>query len=171
MFLLQLLNERLMGAEGTKMDEDFLKMEKVKEWDFSLCPGSLNNLTDFLSTYLPACPPDCCCDLFSAGWAAVQNYRVPPTKPRYWKKHTVLNTTPLLSWNTVRVTGDPNLLRVLCGLTADRAKLSVLNTMSRIRGRGRSVGYPQTEWMLGDCMLHYGQELGAASEFGTTTDR
>ena len=27
---LQLLNERLMGAEGTKMDDDFLKMEKVK---------------------------------------------------------------------------------------------------------------------------------------------
>uniref|UniRef100_A0A4W6FGV4 BAR domain-containing protein n=1 Tax=Lates calcarifer TaxID=8187 RepID=A0A4W6FGV4_LATCA len=26
----QLLNERLMGAEGTKMDEDFLRMEKVK---------------------------------------------------------------------------------------------------------------------------------------------
>lgn len=51
--------------------------------------------------------------------------------------------------------------------TADRAKLSVLNTMSRIRGRGTSLGYPQTEGMLGDCMSHYGQELGAASEFGT----
>lgn len=55
----------------------------------------------------------------------------------------------------------------VCPLTADRAKLSVLNTMSRIRGRERPVGYPQTEGMLGDCMLHYGQELGAASEFGT----
>lgn len=39
--------------------------------------------------------------------------------------------------------------------------------MSRIRGREKPVGYPQTEGMLGDCMLHYGQELGAASEFGT----
>lgn len=55
----------------------------------------------------------------------------------------------------------------VCPLTADRAKLSVLNTMSRIRGREKPVGYPQTEGMLGDCMLHYGQELGAASEFGT----
>lgn len=27
---LQLFNERLMGAEGTKMDEDFQKMEKVR---------------------------------------------------------------------------------------------------------------------------------------------
>lgn len=52
-------------------------------------------------------------------------------------------------------------------LTADRAKLSVLNTMSRLRGREKPVCYPQTEGMLGDCMLHYGQELGAASEFGT----
>ena len=42
----------------------------------------------------------------------------------------------------------------------------MLNTMSRMRGQGRSVGYPQTEGMLGDCMTHYGQELGAASEFG-----
>lgn len=39
--------------------------------------------------------------------------------------------------------------------------------MSRLRGREKSVCYPQTEGMLGDCMLHYGQELGAASDFGT----
>lgn len=52
-------------------------------------------------------------------------------------------------------------------LTADRAKLSMLNTMSRLRGREKPVCYPQTEGMLGDCMLHFGQELGAASEFGT----
>lgn len=28
--LLQLLNEKLMGAEGTKLEEDFLKMQRVK---------------------------------------------------------------------------------------------------------------------------------------------
>lgn len=56
---------------------------------------------------------------------------------------------------------------LLVSFTADRAKLSVLNTMSRLRGREKPVCYPQTEGMLGDCMLHYGQELGAASEFGT----
>lgn len=38
MLLLQLLNERLMGAEGTKLDEDFLKMEKVKSFE---CPVEL----------------------------------------------------------------------------------------------------------------------------------
>lgn len=55
----------------------------------------------------------------------------------------------------------------LCVFTAYRAKLSMLNTVSRIRGQGKSTGYPQTEGMLGECMLLYGQELGAASEFGT----
>ncbi|XP_075995108.1 endophilin-A3b [Genypterus blacodes] len=97
----QLLNERLMGAEGTKMDEDFLKMEKSTEVLHSLLVELLSKTTEFL---------------------------------------------------------QPN--------PAYRAKLSMLNTVSRIRGQGRSTGYPQTEGMLGDCMLQYGQELGAASEFG-----
>ncbi|XP_071317079.1 endophilin-A3b isoform X2 [Trachinotus anak] len=97
----QLLNERLMGAEGTKMDEDFLRMEKSVAVIHTLLLELLSKTTEFL---------------------------------------------------------QPN--------PAYRAKLSMLNTMSRIRGQGRSTGYPQTESMLGDCMLQYGQELGAASEFG-----
>ncbi|KAK1887456.1 Endophilin-A3 [Dissostichus eleginoides] len=97
----QLLNERLMGAEGTKMDDDFLQMEK-----------SVTVLQSLLLELL-------------------------------------CRTTEVL---------QPN--------PADRAKLSVLNTMSRIRGQGKAGGYPQTESILGDCMTHYGQELGAESEFG-----
>ncbi|KAJ4923555.1 hypothetical protein JOQ06_004093 [Pogonophryne albipinna] len=97
----QLLNERLMGAEGTKMDDDFLQMEK-----------SVAVLQSLLLELL-------------------------------------CRTTEVL---------QPN--------PADRAKLSVLNTMSRIRGQGKAGGYPQTESILGDCMTHYGQELGAESEFG-----
>ncbi|KAI4895548.1 hypothetical protein NFI96_022533 [Prochilodus magdalenae] len=49
---------------------------------------------------------------------------------------------------------------------AYRAKLSVLNTVSRIRGQMKTVGYPQTEGILGDCMLRYGSELGYESAFG-----
>nr|XP_046249100.1 endophilin-A3b isoform X2 [Scatophagus argus] len=97
----QLLNEKLMGAEGTKMDEDFVKMEKSVAVIHSLLVELLSKTTEFL---------------------------------------------------------QPN--------PADRAKLNMLNTMSRIRGQGKSVGYPQTEGMLGECMVRYGQELGAASEFG-----
>ncbi|XP_067293314.1 endophilin-A3b isoform X2 [Pseudorasbora parva] len=42
----------------------------------------------------------------------------------------------------------------------------MLNTVSRMRGQVKAVGYPQTEGILGDCMLHYGNELGAESGFG-----
>ncbi|XP_038872887.1 endophilin-A3b [Salvelinus namaycush] len=49
---------------------------------------------------------------------------------------------------------------------AYRPKLGMLNTVSRIRGQVKAVGYPQTEGMLGDCMLHYGRELGVGSAFG-----
>uniref|UniRef100_A0A3P8RVB2 SH3-domain GRB2-like 3b n=1 Tax=Amphiprion percula TaxID=161767 RepID=A0A3P8RVB2_AMPPE len=90
-----------MGAEGTKLDEDFLKMEKSVTVIHVLLAELLSKTTEFL---------------------------------------------------------QPN--------PAYRAKLSMLNTVSRIRGQGRATGYPQTEGMLGDCMLLYGQELGAASEFG-----
>ncbi|TWW75470.1 Endophilin-A3 EEN-B2 [Takifugu flavidus] len=97
----QLLNEKLMGAEGTKLEEDFLKMQRSTAVIHSLLTELLPKTTEFL---------------------------------------------------------QPN--------PADRTKLNLLNTMSRIRGQGKSVGYPQTEGILGDCMLQYGQALGAASEFG-----
>ncbi|XP_041852531.1 endophilin-A3b isoform X2 [Melanotaenia boesemani] len=97
----QLLNERLMGDEGTKLDEDFLKMEKGVSVIHALLAELLSRTTEFL---------------------------------------------------------QPN--------PAYRAKLSMLTTMSRIRGQARATGYPQTEGMLGDRMLLYGQKLGAASEFG-----
>ncbi|XP_069580560.1 endophilin-A3b [Brachyistius frenatus] len=97
----QLLNERLMGGEGTKLDEDFLKMEKSVTVFHALLTELLPRTAEFL---------------------------------------------------------QPN--------PAHRARLSVLNGVSRMRGQGRVSGYPQTESMLGDCMLHYSQEIGPASEFG-----
>lgn len=51
-------------------------------------------------------------------------------------------------------------------LQAYRAKLSMLNTVSKMRGQVKASGYPQTEGILGDCMLYYGNELGAESGFG-----
>ncbi|XP_016121330.1 endophilin-A3-like [Sinocyclocheilus grahami] len=49
---------------------------------------------------------------------------------------------------------------------ASRAKLGMLNTVSKIRGQVKTTGYPQTEGLLGDCMLRYGRELGEESTFG-----
>lgn len=51
-------------------------------------------------------------------------------------------------------------------VAAYRAKLGMLNTVSKIRGQVKTTGYPQTEGLLGDCMLRYGRELGEESNFG-----
>lgn len=42
----------------------------------------------------------------------------------------------------------------------------MLNTMSKIRGQVKSPGYPQSEGLLGECMIRYGKELGDDSNFG-----
>uniref|UniRef100_I3JAJ7 Endophilin-A2 n=1 Tax=Oreochromis niloticus TaxID=8128 RepID=I3JAJ7_ORENI len=49
---------------------------------------------------------------------------------------------------------------------ASRAKLSMLNTMSKIRGQVNNPGYPQAEGLLGECMAKYGRELGEDTNFG-----
>lgn len=49
---------------------------------------------------------------------------------------------------------------------ASRAKLTMLNTVSKIRGQVKSPGYPQSEGLLGECMIRYGKELGGESNFG-----
>lgn len=49
---------------------------------------------------------------------------------------------------------------------ASRAKLSMLNTMSKIRGQVKNPGYPQAEGLLGECMGKYGRELGEETNFG-----
>ncbi|XP_016887883.1 endophilin-A3a isoform X2 [Cynoglossus semilaevis] len=97
----QLLSEKISGAEGTKLDEDFMEMERKVE---------VTNKSVF--------------DLLSR----TQEYLQP----------------------------NP----------ASRAKLNMLNTMSKIRGQVKTTGYPQTEGLLGDCMLRYGHELGDNSVFG-----
>ncbi|XP_047437272.1 endophilin-A3a isoform X3 [Mugil cephalus] len=98
----QLLSEKISGAEGTKLDEDFMEMERKID---------VTNKSVF--------------DLLA-------------------------KTTEYL---------QPN--------PASRAKLNMLNTVSKIRGQVKTTGYPQTEGLLGDCMLRYGYELGEDSVFGT----
>ncbi|XP_029008402.1 endophilin-A3b isoform X2 [Betta splendens] len=102
----QLLNERLMGAEGTKMDEDFVRMEKSVSAIQTLLLELLSRTTQFL---------------------------------------------------------QPN--------PAHRAKPSMLNTVSRIRGQGTSAGYPQAEEVLGGRMVLSSQRFGPASEFGAALAR
>lgn len=42
----------------------------------------------------------------------------------------------------------------------------MLNTVSKIRGQVKSPGYPQSEGLLGECMIRHGKELGSESNFG-----
>ncbi|XP_063738165.1 endophilin-A3a isoform X1 [Eleginops maclovinus] len=97
----QLLSEKISGAEGTKLDQDFMEMERKID---------VTNKSVF--------------DLLS-------------------------KTTEYL---------QPN--------PASRAKLNMLNTVSKIRGQVKTTGYPQAEGLLGDCMLRHGQDLGEDSIFG-----
>ncbi|XP_028813304.1 endophilin-A3b isoform X2 [Denticeps clupeoides] len=97
----QLLNEKINGAEGTKLDEEFITMERKIGVTSKLLLDLVPRTTEYL---------------------------------------------------------QPN--------PAYRARLGMLNTVSRIRGQAKPASYPQSEGMLGECMLRYGRDLGTASAFG-----
>ncbi|XP_069481099.1 endophilin-A3 isoform X2 [Ambystoma mexicanum] len=97
----QMFSEKITGAEGTKLDEDFQEMERKIDVTNKAVGELMSKTTDYL---------------------------------------------------------QPN--------PAYRAKLGMLNTMSKITGHAKSTGYTQTEGLLGDCMMLYGRELGNESTFG-----
>ncbi|XP_033258843.1 endophilin-A3 isoform X1 [Orcinus orca] len=99
--LLLLFSEKISGVEGTKLDDEFLDMERKIDVTNKAVAEILSKATEYL---------------------------------------------------------QPN--------PAYRAKLGMLNTVSKIRGQVKTTGYPQTEGLLGDCMLKYGKELGEGSAFG-----
>nr|XP_060611203.1 endophilin-A3 isoform X1 [Anolis sagrei ordinatus] len=98
----QLFSEKISGAEGTKLDDDFQEMERKIDVTSKAVAELLSKSTEYL---------------------------------------------------------QPN--------PAYRAKLGMLNTVSKIRGQVKTTGYPQTEGLLGDSMLRYGRELGDESTFGS----
>lgn len=98
----QLLSEKISGAEGTKLDEDFMEMERKIDVTNKSVLDLLTKTTEYL---------------------------------------------------------QPN--------PASRAKLGMLNTVSKMRGQVKTTGYPQTEGLLGDCMMRYGHDLGDQSSFGS----
>ncbi|XP_076798062.1 endophilin-A3-like isoform X2 [Arvicanthis niloticus] len=99
----QLFSEKISDAEGTKLDEEFLDMEKKIDITSKAVAAILSKATEYLQR-----------------------------NPAY------------------------------------RAKLGMLNTMSKLRGQVKTTGYPQTEGLLGDCMLKHGKELGEDSAFGNS---
>uniref|UniRef100_UPI00398E7902 endophilin-A3a isoform X1 n=1 Tax=Pristiophorus japonicus TaxID=55135 RepID=UPI00398E7902 len=97
----QFVSEKMGGAEGTKLDEDFVEMERKIDATSKAVADVLSKTTEYL---------------------------------------------------------QPN--------PAYRAKLGMLNTMSKIRGQVKTTGYPQPEGLLGECMLRNGRDLGDDSNFG-----
>lgn len=96
----QLVSEKVGGAEGTKLDDDFKEMEKKVDVTSKAVAEVLARTIEYL---------------------------------------------------------QPN--------PASRAKLTMLNTVSKIRGQVKNPGYPQPEGLLGECMVRHGKELGE-SNFG-----
>ncbi|GAA6091350.1 SH3-domain GRB2-like 1b isoform X2 [Tachysurus ichikawai] len=98
---LQMVSEKVGGAEGTKLDEEFRDLEKKVDVTSKAVVEVISKTSEYL---------------------------------------------------------QPN--------PASRAKLSMLNTMSKIRGQVKSPGYPQAEGLLGECMGKYGRDLGEETNFG-----
>ncbi|XP_028258667.1 SH3 domain containing GRB2 like 2a, endophilin A1 isoform X3 [Parambassis ranga] len=97
----QKVSEKVGGAEGTKLDEDFTEMEKKVDTTTRAVMEIITKTTEYL---------------------------------------------------------QPN--------PATRAKMSMMNSMSRMRGQEKGPGYTQTEANLGESMQRFGRELGEESHFG-----
>uniref|UniRef100_A0A9J7X1M6 Endophilin-A n=1 Tax=Cyprinus carpio carpio TaxID=630221 RepID=A0A9J7X1M6_CYPCA len=97
----QMMSEKVGGAEGTKLDEDFKDLEKKADVTSKAISDVLCKTAEYL---------------------------------------------------------QPN--------PASRARLTMVNTMSKMRGQVKSPGYPQAEGLLGECMLKYGRDMGEDTNFG-----
>ncbi|XP_046883671.1 endophilin-A2-like isoform X2 [Hypomesus transpacificus] len=97
----QLVSEKVGGAEGTKLDEDFKDLERRADVTSKAVVDIISKTSEYL---------------------------------------------------------QPN--------PASRAKLTMLNTVSKIRGQVKSPGYPQAEGLLGECMAKYGRDMGEDTNFG-----
>nr|XP_020447461.1 endophilin-A1 isoform X3 [Monopterus albus]XP_020447462.1 endophilin-A1 isoform X4 [Monopterus albus]XP_020447464.1 endophilin-A1 isoform X6 [Monopterus albus]XP_020447465.1 endophilin-A1 isoform X7 [Monopterus albus] len=97
----QKVSEKVGGAEGTKLDDDFTEMEKRVDTTSRAVQDIITKTTEYL---------------------------------------------------------QPN--------PATRAKMSMMNSMSRMRGQEKGPGYTQTETILGESMQRFGRELGEESSFG-----
>ncbi|XP_061573770.1 SH3 domain containing GRB2 like 2a, endophilin A1 isoform X1 [Cololabis saira] len=97
----QRVSEKVGGAEGTKLDDDFTEMEKKVDATSRAVLDIMTKTTEYL---------------------------------------------------------QPN--------PATRAKMSMMSSMSRMRGQEKGPGYTQTETVLGESMQKFGRELGEESNFG-----
>ncbi|XP_077835619.1 endophilin-A2 isoform X3 [Macaca mulatta] len=123
----QLVSEKVGGAEGTKLDDDFKEMEKKVDVTSKAVTEVLARTIEYLQPNPGGCSSHC-------------------------------QGLPQALWPLPHLPGHP--------IPASRAKLTMLNTVSKIRGQVKNPGYPQSEGLLGECMIRHGKELGGESNFG-----
>ncbi|XP_028833576.1 endophilin-A2-like isoform X2 [Denticeps clupeoides] len=137
----QMMSEKVGGAEGTKLDEDFKELERRADITTKAIVDVVTKTADYLQ-------PN------------------PGKTPQILTHHLSCTLIPLLSLSPVRSKHQAALINILLFVPAYRARLAMLSSVSKIRGQTGSNGYPQSEALLGDCMLKYGGELPQDSNFG-----
>lgn len=154
-----MVSEKVGGAEGTKLDEDFKELEKVTYIymffkKISILNMKNNNilfywkLNDITQVFLTSSKLFVCTLIYII--VSLSNQRADVTSKAVVE---VINKTSEYL--------QPN--------PATRAKLSMLNTVSKIRGQVKSPGYPQPEGLLGECMTKYGRDMGEDNNFGKSS--
>lgn len=140
-----MMSEKVGGAEGTKLDEDFKELERVL---YNYMMTSINCVlirNIFLnSVYALSVDINKCLSL-------------------YHQKADITSKTVVDVINKTSEYLQPN--------PATRTKLSMLNTVSKMRGQVNSPGYPQPEGLLGECMTKYGRDIGEDTNFGKNCER
>ncbi|KAB0399011.1 hypothetical protein E2I00_003267 [Balaenoptera physalus] len=125
---LEKVSEKVGGAEGTKLDDDFKEMERKVD----VTSRAVMEIMTKTIEYLQPNP--------------VSSKLLPTELQKFM---SILKTESLISLSP-----------------ASRAKLSMINTMSKIRGQEKGPGYPQAEALLAEAMLKFGRELGDDCNFG-----
>lgn len=133
-----MVSEKVGGAEGTKLDEDFKDLERVT------------------------------CKFTSQESIYSKNKLFWLTKKDHCDGFLCLQKADVTSKAVVEIISKTS--EYLQPNPATRAKLTMLGTVSKIRGQVKSPGYPQPEGLLGECMTKYGRDMGQNTGFGENTD-
>ncbi|TKC40031.1 hypothetical protein EI555_017357 [Monodon monoceros] len=134
------VSEKVGGAEGTKLDDDFKEMERKVDVTSRAVMEIMTKTIEYLQ-------PNPANSLYTTEHIFQQNFLA--ERPLRLEQCPDCEDTSLISLSP-----------------ASRAKLSMINTMSKIRGQEKGPGYPQAEALLAEAMLKFGRELGDDCNFG-----
>ncbi|KAK7820353.1 hypothetical protein U0070_007559 [Myodes glareolus] len=164
-YLLQKVSEKVGGAEGTKLDDDFKEMERKVD----VTSRAVMEIMTKTIEYLQPNPAELPIPLRHAPTAQL-NRPFSSIMPSDSSFSSCTRLTPAAFPGLMAGTGSLSALGSDDGLLslspASRAKLSMINTMSKIRGQEKGPGYPQAEALLAEAMLKFGRELGDDCNFG-----